>query len=45
MARWLLLIGVRLTVLEPAELRTAFTDLAADITRIANDDPTREDAT
>ena len=45
MARWLLLIGVRLTVLELAELRTAFTNLAADITRIENDDPTGEDAT
>ena len=44
MARWLLLIGVRLTVLEPAALRTAFTDLASDITRIENNDPTKEDA-
>lgn len=45
MARWLLLIGARLTVLEPAELRAAFTDLAKDITRIAADNPARERVT
>ncbi|MHA7305117.1 helix-turn-helix transcriptional regulator [Arthrobacter sp. TMN-49] len=39
MARWLLLIDVRLTVLEPAELRTAFADLAAAMARIAADNP------
>jgi predicted DNA-binding transcriptional regulator YafY len=37
MARWLLLIGSHLTVLEPAELRTAFADLAATVARIADD--------
>ena len=40
MARWMLLIGAHLTVLEPADLRTAFAELAADATRIAADDPT-----
>lgn len=45
MARWLLLIGARLTVLEPAELRAAFTDLAQDITHIAADNPARERVT
>jgi len=40
MARWMLLIGRHLTVLEPADLRTAFAELAADATRIAADDPT-----
>ncbi|TFC03989.1 YafY family transcriptional regulator [Cryobacterium mannosilyticum] len=44
MARWLLLIGARLTILEPAELRTAFTDLAAEIARIADDNPAEERA-
>ncbi|ALE93399.1 hypothetical protein AOC05_15500 [Arthrobacter alpinus] len=45
MARWLLLIGARLTVLEPAELRAAFTDLAEDIAHIAADDPAWERVT
>ena len=45
MARWLLLIGARLTILEPADLRTAFTDLASDIARIADDNPAEERAT
>ncbi len=45
MARWLLLIGAHLTVLEPAELRTEFTELAAEIARIADDHPTGERAT
>lgn len=44
MARWLLLIGARLTVLEPPELRAAFTVLAADIARIATDNPAQERA-
>ncbi|KFF59068.1 hypothetical protein JF66_13950 [Cryobacterium sp. MLB-32] len=39
MARWMLLIGAHLTVLEPAGLRTAFAELAAEATRIAADDP------
>lgn len=42
MARWLLLIGTHLTVLEPAELHTAFTDLAAAVTRIVDDKPAGE---
>jgi predicted DNA-binding transcriptional regulator YafY len=42
MARWLLLIGTHLTVLEPAELRTAFADLAATAARIADDTPAAE---
>ncbi|NYE94080.1 hypothetical protein FHU41_000301 [Psychromicrobium silvestre] len=45
MAQWLLLIGAHLTVLESAELRTAFTDLAAEIARIADDNPAREPTT
>ena len=44
MARWLLLIGAHLTILEPAELRTAFTELAAEIARIADDNATEERA-
>lgn len=42
MARWLLIIGARLTVLEPDALRTAFTNLAADIAQIADDEPVRD---
>jgi predicted DNA-binding transcriptional regulator YafY len=42
MARWLLLIDAHLTVLEPPELRIAFTDLAADIAHIADDNPAAE---
>ena len=44
MARWLMLIGAHVTVLQPSELRTAFTDLAAEIVRIAEDNPTEERA-
>lgn len=44
MARWLLLIGAHLTILEPTELRTAFSELAAEIARIADDNPTEERA-
>ena len=44
MAQWLVLTGAHLTVLEPPELRTAFTDLAANIARIADDNPARERA-
>jgi hypothetical protein len=44
MARWLLLIGARLTVLEPVEFRTAFKDLAAGIARIADETPAGERA-
>lgn len=37
MARWLLLLNASLTVIRPAELRTAFAELAADAARIASD--------
>jgi len=43
MARWLLLIGAHLTVLEPDELRTAFAELATTAARIAHDDSARKD--
>jgi len=45
MARWMLLIGAHLTVLEPAGLRTALAELAVDATRIAADDPTLNQTT
>jgi predicted DNA-binding transcriptional regulator YafY len=38
MARWLLLLNRSLTVIRPAELRTAFAELAASIARVAADD-------
>jgi WYL domain len=42
-ARWLLLPGARLTVIRPAELRAAFTELAAAIARTAIDtDPAQQ---
>lgn len=44
MARWLLLIGANLTVLEPAELRTAFAELATTAAHIADDNAAREGA-
>jgi predicted DNA-binding transcriptional regulator YafY len=37
MARWLLLLNARLTVIQPAELRTAFSELATSIADIATD--------
>jgi predicted DNA-binding transcriptional regulator YafY len=37
MARWLLLLNTRLTVIQPSELRTAFAELAGSIARIATD--------
>jgi predicted DNA-binding transcriptional regulator YafY len=37
MARWLLLLNRSLTVIRPAELRTAFGELAASIARVAAD--------
>jgi predicted DNA-binding transcriptional regulator YafY len=37
MARWLLLLGADLTVIQPTELRCAFAALAASAGRIAND--------
>jgi predicted DNA-binding transcriptional regulator YafY len=45
MARWLLLLDAHLTVLEPAELRTAFADLAATAARIADSKPGTERVT
>jgi len=37
MARWLLLLNARLTVIRPAELRAAFSELATSIARIVSD--------
>jgi predicted DNA-binding transcriptional regulator YafY len=37
MARWLLLVGVPLTVIDPPQLRAAFADLAAHASAIAGD--------
>jgi hypothetical protein len=37
MARWLLLLNARLTVIRPAELRAAFLELATSIARIVSD--------
>lgn len=39
MARWLLLIGARLTVLEPEALRNAFADLAAEVAAVGQTPP------